>query len=138
MNYKLYFLLFLFACNNTDSKQENKINIGQDHKRERIADSLVENNDSITLFDKEISIYNKQDLVGVWGIDTVSNAIIVFEKDSLYYVEHLGEYYFYDIDKDTLNIYLNGYLSKEKIKFLNNDMIVLEKYDHLDTLIRRN
>jgi len=68
---------------------------------------------------------NYQLIQGIWEESQDDNAFFVIEKDSIYYFESEIRIK-YEVKKDTLIIYYNGYTARNFIHLLTQDSLVFE------------
>jgi hypothetical protein len=68
---------------------------------------------------------NKHDLQGIWGTDTLENAIFAIRDDSLIFTEHLDTPYFFELKGDSIDIDVDGFKLIWIVQRLNSDSLVV-------------
>lgn len=74
-------------------------------------------------------LYNyNQKIIGIWGTNADDNADMEINKDSIFYVDHPFKQYYYEVKKDSIYIYIDGFISKSKIMMTDNNHLWLIGY----------
>jgi hypothetical protein len=68
---------------------------------------------------------NKDQLQGIWGIDTVENAIFEIKGDSIIYTEHRDTPYYFQTIGDSITIDVDGFKLVWVVKQLQSDSLVV-------------
>lgn len=64
------------------------------------------------------------DIIGIWTDGQTENATFQIKKDSIYYVDHL-ENYFYRMESDSISIHYPDMIFKAKV-LMKKDTLVLQ------------
>jgi hypothetical protein len=109
---KIYIITFmLIVCGSCINKKQNLNNT-----------TSLYSQISISKEERAIEI---RDISGIWAESEEENALFWIEKDSIYSVEQLGHGVKIEINKDTLIIYYDGIIVKDKILKLDSDSLIL-------------
>ena len=80
---------------------------------------------------------NRHELQGIWGIDTLENAVFAIRGDSLIFTEHLETPYFFEVKGDSIVIDLDDFKLVWIVKRLNSDsLVVTSKTGVISTYLR--
>ena len=93
-HYLIILIVYLCSCSFASNKSKNQDKSSQKSYKHNFDQTL---------------------LIGVWAISEEENALFKLTKDSLYYVDHIGDGYRYNLSGDSLIFYLDEYNHVSKI-----------------------
>lgn len=117
----IFLIIFLLTCCKNKKIIENKETVLFKIKQNQTLNSRQA--DSLLMIKKKF----RKNIIGAWGsLDSLENASIVFEEDSMHSVIHSESLVHYNVYNDSLFIYYEGFIHRVRILNCNNDSLVLD------------
>jgi hypothetical protein len=129
MKIPLILLVFLFS---QGSCQKHNSESGKLYKtRSSIQDTIVESKTDLRF---DISKDEQIAIQGIWAENEEENAWYWIKNDSVYFAEHLDNPVPYKFEMDTLYIFFEGYIAKDRVIQLTMDSLWIEGDAPTDTI----